>query len=90
MEVHCAPEIEKQLNDLAAQSGRGTAELVRDAVAGYIGEVHATRGMLDSRYDDIRAGRVRLLDGKTLSRAYMRTLKRGAIGRMKSPNGKAQ
>ena len=64
MEVQFAPEIEKQLNDLAAQSGRGTDELVRDAVAGYVGEVSATQRMLDSRYDDIKDGRVQLLDGE--------------------------
>ena len=63
MEVQFAPEIEKKLNDMAAQSGRGTAELVRDAVVGYISEVSTTRQMLDSRYDDIKAGRVHLIDG---------------------------
>jgi predicted DNA-binding protein len=64
MDVQFAPEIEKQLNDLAAQSGRGKAELVQDAVAGYMSEVSTTRQMLDSRYDDIKSGRVQLMDGE--------------------------
>jgi predicted DNA-binding protein len=64
MEVQFAPELEKQLNDLATQSGRGAAELVQDVVAGYVSEVSETREMLNSRYDDIKGGRVKLIDGE--------------------------
>ena len=64
MEVQFAPEIEKQLNDLAAQSGRDASELVQDAVAGFVSEVSEVREMLDSRYDDIKSGRVKLVDGE--------------------------
>jgi predicted DNA-binding protein len=64
MEVTFAPELEKQLNDLAARSGRGAAELVRDAVAGYMAELNATREQLNSRYDDVKSGRVALMDGE--------------------------
>ncbi len=40
MEVHFAPETEKKLNDLAAQSGRATAdELVQHVVEGYFEEL---------------------------------------------------
>jgi len=35
MEVHLAPDVEKKLNELAQQSGRGTDELLQDASAGY-------------------------------------------------------
>ncbi len=35
MEVHFTPETEKKLKDLSAQSGRGTDDLVEDAMAGY-------------------------------------------------------
>ena len=46
MEVHFTPETEKKLKDLAAQSGRGTAdELVQDVVEGYFAEVTQTRQM---------------------------------------------
>ena len=45
MEVHFTPEIEKKLNELAAQSGRPTDELVQDAVAGMFDELAETRAM---------------------------------------------
>jgi hypothetical protein len=63
MEVHFAPETEKMLNDLAAQSGRGADEVLQDALAGYFEEVAQTRAMLDSRYDDLKSGRVEPIDG---------------------------
>ena len=64
MDIQLAPELEKQLNDLATQSGRAAGELVQDAVAGYVSGVGQTREMLDSRYDDIKSGRVKLIDGE--------------------------
>ncbi|PWT99657.1 MAG: hypothetical protein C5B51_26625 [Terriglobia bacterium] len=35
MEVHLTPETEKKLKELSAQSGRGTDDVIEDAVAGY-------------------------------------------------------
>jgi hypothetical protein len=64
VEVHFPPEIEKKLNDLATQSGRATDELVRDAMAGYLDELVQTREMLNSRYDDLKSGRVEPIDGE--------------------------
>jgi hypothetical protein len=64
MEVHFAPETEKKLNDLAAQSGRGADEVLQDALAGYFEEVAQTREMLNSRYDDLESGRVKPIDGE--------------------------
>ena len=63
MEVHFTPELEKKLNDLAALSGRPVDELVQDAVAGLVDELSETRQMLDSRYDDIKSGKVKLIPG---------------------------
>ena len=54
MEVHLAPDVEKKLNDLAAESGRGTDELLEDALAGYLDELAQTRDMLSSRYEDMK------------------------------------
>ena len=65
MEVHFTPELEKKLNDLAALSGRPADELVQDAVAGLVDELAGTRAMLDSRYDDLKSGRVQPIDGET-------------------------
>ena len=65
MEVQFSPDVEKKLNDLAAQSGRGTAAaLVQDVVEGYFEELAQTRQMLDGRYDDIKSSKVKLLDGE--------------------------
>lgn len=71
MEVHFAPELEKKLNDLAALSGQPTDELVQDVMAGYVDELAETREMLDSRYDDIKSGRVKPIDGE----AYFESLR---------------
>ena len=72
MEVHFAPETEKKLNDLAAQSGRGTAdELVRDVVEAYVDELAQTRARLNSRYDDLKSGRVKPIPGDEVE-AYFR------------------
>jgi len=64
MEVHLAPDVEKKLNDLAQQSGRRTDELLQDALAGYLDELVRTRDLLDSRYDDLKSGRVEPIDGE--------------------------
>jgi predicted transcriptional regulator len=63
VEVRLNPELERKLNELAAQSGRPAGELVSDAVAGYVDELAETRAMLDSRYDDIRSGQAELAPG---------------------------
>jgi len=64
MEVHLKPETESRLNELASQSGRPTDELVEDAMAGYLAEVAEVRGVLDSRYEDIKSGRAKPIDGE--------------------------
>src|SRR5271165_3945973 len=64
MEVHFTPETEKKLKDLATQSGRGTDDLVEDAMAGYFDEVLQAREMLNSRYDDLKSGKVKPIDGE--------------------------
>lgn len=65
MEVHFPSDVEKKLNDLAAQSGRGTAdELVQDVIEGYFEELAQTREMLNSRYDDLKNGRVKPIEGE--------------------------
>ena len=46
------------------KSGRATDDLLEDALAGYLQEVAEVRGMMDSRYDDIKSGRVKPIDGE--------------------------
>ena len=64
MEVHFTPEVEARLNQLATETGRGKDELVQDAMAGYLDELAQVRKMLDSRYDDIKSGRVKTIAGE--------------------------
>jgi hypothetical protein len=65
MEIPFTPEVEKKLNDLAAQSGHGNAdELVQNVVEGYFDELAQTRDLLNSRYDDLKSGRVKPIDGE--------------------------
>jgi predicted DNA-binding protein len=72
MEVHFAPETEKKLKDLAAQSGGKTAdELVQDVIEGYFDELAQTRTMLNGRYDDLKSGRVKPIPGDEVE-AYFR------------------
>lgn len=64
MEVHLKPDTESRLNELASKSGRPTDDLVEDAMAAYLSEVAELRASLDSRYDDIKSGRVKSIDGE--------------------------
>ncbi len=64
MEVHVTPELAKKLNDLATTTGRAPDQLVEDALAGYLEELASLRETLDSRYDDLKSGRVTPIDGE--------------------------
>lgn len=71
MEVHFSPEMEQRLKDLSAESGIGIDELVQNAVAGHLNQLLAAREMLDSRYDDLKSGRVKPIPGEEVE-AYFR------------------
>src|SRR5712691_7304395 len=64
VEVHFRPETESRLQELSAKSGRAPDDLVEDAMAGYLQELAQVREMLDSRYDDLKSGRVKPVDGE--------------------------
>ena len=64
MEVHFTPDIEARLDQFAADSGRTKEEFVQNAMAGYFAELPQVHDMLDRRYDDIKSGRVKLIDGE--------------------------
>jgi len=64
MEVHFTPDLQAKLDKLATETGRPTGELVEDVVAGYFEELAQTREMLNSRYDDLKGGRVKPIDGE--------------------------
>ena len=63
MEVQVTAETAKRLKDLSATSGRAPEDIVEDALAGYLEEVVSVGKTLDSRYDDLKSGRVKPIDG---------------------------
>lgn len=64
MEVRFRPETESRLQELAIQTGRAPGDLIEDAIAGYLQELAQVRGILDGRYDDLKSGRVKPVDGE--------------------------
>jgi predicted transcriptional regulator len=64
MEVHVTPETAEELKDLATTSGRAPEDIIEDALAGYLEEVASVRKTLDSRYDDLKSGRIIPIDGE--------------------------
>ena len=80
MEVHVTPETAKKLNDLATASGRAPEEIVEDALAGYLDHVASVRETLDSRYDDLKSGRVTPIDGEEVFRRLREKSKRQRSG----------
>lgn len=64
MEVRLKPETQSLLKELASKSGRPADELVEDAMAAYLSEVAEVRNMLDTRYDDVKSGRAKPVDGE--------------------------
>lgn len=67
--MHFTPELEKKLAELAAQSGQETHEVVENLVASCVDELADVRTMLNCRYDDIKSGRVKPIDGETFFEA---------------------
>ena len=63
MEVHFAPEVQAKLERWTSETGRPANELLQDALAGYFDELASTREMLNSRYDDLKSGRVKPISG---------------------------
>ncbi len=64
MEVRLRPETESRIEELAAKTGRAPNDLIEHAMTGYLQELGQVREMLDGRYDDIKSGRVKPLDGE--------------------------
>ena len=72
MDVHLTnPDLQAKLDRWVTETGRGPDELVEDAMAGYFDELARTREMLNSRYDDLKSGRVKPIAGDDVA-AYFR------------------
>jgi Arc/MetJ-type ribon-helix-helix transcriptional regulator len=63
MEVHLTPDLQAKLDRLVTETGRSADEFVQDAMAGYVDELAEVRATLDSRYDDLKSGRVKPISG---------------------------
>jgi len=63
MVVHLKPETESRLKELSARTGRAPEDLVEEAMAGYLVELAKIRSTLDDRYDEVKDGRVKPIDG---------------------------
>jgi len=59
MEVHFAPELQAKIDGLVKDSGCPVEELIENAMEAYIADLVQAREMLDSRYDDLKSGRVK-------------------------------
>jgi predicted DNA-binding protein len=64
MVVRLKPETESRLRDLSATTGRAPEDLIEDAMSGYLAELAQTRKTLDNRYDELKSGRVKTLEGE--------------------------
>ncbi len=64
MEVRFRPETESRLQELASKSGRPPSDLIEDAMAGYLQELTQVREMLDGRYDELKSGCVKPVEGE--------------------------
>jgi predicted transcriptional regulator len=83
MELRLKPETESRLNELAQQSGRAPDEVIEDALSGYFAEVSELRSTLDRRYEDVKNGRVKPIDGE----AFFESLRMREVeeGKSRSP-----
>jgi predicted DNA-binding protein len=64
MEVHLTPDLQGKLDKLVRETGRPVDEFVQDAVAVYVDELSEVRSTLDSRYDDLKSGKAKLISGE--------------------------
>ena len=72
MEVHFAPELQAKIDQWVIETGYPVEQLIEDALAGYVPELARTREMPDSRYDDLKSGKVKGIPGDEVE-AYFRT-----------------
>ncbi len=64
MEVTLSPDLQARLDRISEETGRSRDAFIADALAGYLDDLQPIRETLDSRYDDIKEGRVKLIPGE--------------------------
>ena len=55
------PELQSRVDQWVNDTGRPAEELVEDAIAGHLDEMAQVRHTLDTRYDDVKSGKVELV-----------------------------
>lgn len=68
MAVELTSELEAKLERLAVETGRTKDEFVQDAMAGYFEELERVQETLDTRYDDLKSGKARLVPAEEVVR----------------------
>lgn len=58
------PDIQAKIDRWVAETGRAPDELIEDAISGYFEELSRAREMLNSRYDDLKSGRIKPIPGE--------------------------
>lgn len=58
------PELQAKIDQWVTETGRTADELAEVAMTGYFEELAQVRETLDSRYDDLKSGRVQPIDGE--------------------------
>ncbi len=83
MDVHLTnPDLQAKLARWVSETGRAPDELVEEAMAGYFEELAQTRETLNSRYDDLKSGKVTAIPGDEVE-AYFR--EKSAAARRSQP-----
>ena len=62
--MHFAPDLRAKIDQLVIETGCTPDKLLEDAMAGYVPELAETRDMLANRYDDLKSGKVKPIDGE--------------------------
>ena len=63
VQINLTPQTQAKLDKLAQETGRNADDLVEDALVGHLDEVAQLRQILDSRYDDLKSGQLKAIDG---------------------------
>jgi predicted DNA-binding protein len=66
MSLEIKPNQEAKIAALAAKTGRDEAEILEEVIDSYFDELADVREMLDQRYDQFKAGRVKELTPEQL------------------------
>jgi predicted DNA-binding protein len=72
MEVHFSPDVQAKLDRLTMDTGRPADELLQDAFVGYLEELTEIQHTLNSRYDDLKSGRVKPISGEEMKQRLRR------------------